>query len=137
MDKTSFPNDVLTISDHRDFPHATSLDPADQTVALRRRDALVTGNLTIVSLVLQRLLPKLPSSIEADDLWGAGVIGLIDAAQKYDSTRATRFRTYAEVRVHGAILDYLRSLSWAPRGLYRRRREIETARSAVENRIGR
>jgi RNA polymerase sigma factor for flagellar operon FliA len=137
MDKPGFRNDVLTTGDHRDYQPATSTECADQTSALRRRDALVTGNLTIVSLVLQRLLPKLPRSVEADDLWSAGVVGLIDAAQKYDSTRAARFRTYAEVRVHGAILDYLRSLSWAPRGLHRRRREVETARSAVENRMGR
>ncbi len=128
MEKTDY--DAVTISGHPDFPHSPSLD-------FKNRDALVTDNLRIVSLVLRRLLPKMPHSIEADDLWSAGVIGLIDAAQKYDSTRAARFPTYAQVRVYGAILDYLRSLSWAPRGLHRRRREIETARSAVENRTGR
>ena len=137
MEKISFPSDATTISGPSEFPPGPCLDSADQAFALRRRDALVTDNLKIVSLVLRRLLPKIPHSIEADDLWSAGVIGLIDAAQKYDSTRAARFRTYAELRVHGAILDYLRSLSWAPRGLHRRRREIETARSAVENRMGR
>ncbi|HKP86253.1 MAG TPA: FliA/WhiG family RNA polymerase sigma factor [Blastocatellia bacterium] len=142
MEKTSFHKDATTISSHPDFPHGPSLngpslDRVDQAVTLKKRDALVTDNLRIVSLVLRRLLPKIPHSVEADDLWSAGVIGLIDAAQKYDSTRAARFRTYAEVRVHGAILDYLRSLSWAPRGLHRRRREMETARSAVENRMGR
>lgn len=137
MEKISFLKEAATINSHPGFTPSTSLDGVEQAVTLKKRNALVTDNLRIVSLVLQRLLPKIPYSVEADDLWSAGVIGLIDAAQKYDSTRATRFRTYAEVRVHGAILDYLRSLSWAPRGLHRRRRQIETARTAVENRTGR
>ncbi len=137
MDGIDIQPELMTIDGHADFMPAPPLDYADQTYRLKRRDALVLDNLGIVSLVLQRLLPKLPNSIEAEELWSAGVIGLIDAAQKYDSTRAVRFRTYAEVRVYGAILDHLRSLSWAPRGLYRRRREIEATRSAVEKRMGR
>lgn len=127
----------MSIVGHGDRPPAPLLDYTDQVYRLEKRDALVIDNLEIVSSVLQRMLPKLPHSIEADDLWSAGVIGLIEAAQKYDPTRAVRFRTYAEVRVYGAIRDYLRSLSWAPRGLHRRKREIEATRSAVEKRRGR
>ena len=137
MDGIDIWPELMTIDGHADFMPVPTLDYADQTYKLKKRDALVLDNLGIVSLVLQRLLPKLPNSIEAEELWSAGVIGLIDAAQKYDSTRAVRFRTYAEVRVYGAIIDHLRSLSWAPRGLHRRRREIEATRSAVEKRMGR
>jgi RNA polymerase sigma factor FliA len=101
------------------------------------RDALVTEYLTLVNSVMHRLSPRLASSIEADDIRSAGVIGLMDAAQKYDSNRAIQFRTYAEIRVRGAMLDYLRSLNWAPRGMYGRLRELESVRCAVENRLGR
>lgn len=101
------------------------------------RDARIVENLAVVGLVLQQLLPRLPSSIEADDLHSAGVMGLIDAAQKYDESRSVRFRTYAEVRVRGAMLDYLRSLSWAPRGLHRRERDLEAARAVIEQKTHR
>lgn len=137
MDRAHCRSAVMTIEGHSNLPTAPLLDFGDQTHKLTKRDALVIDNLQIVGSVLQRLLPKLPHSIEADDLWSAGVIGLIDAAQKYDSTRAVRFRTYAEARVQGAIRDYLRSLSWAPRGLHRRKREIEATRSAIEKKRGR
>src|SRR6185436_20531770 len=99
------------------------------------RDTLVLDNLSVVGMVVRRLARKLPPSVEIDDVQSAGILGLMDAAQKYDSTRGARFRTYAELRVQGAILDYLRSLSWAPRGMHRRAREIEVARSVVEQRI--
>src|ERR1044072_396545 len=101
------------------------------------RDALVTEHLPLINSVMHRLSPKLASSIEADDIRSAGVIGLMDAAQRVDSNRAIQFRTDAEFRVRGAMLDYLRSLTWAPRGVYSRLREFESARSTVEKRIGR
>jgi RNA polymerase sigma factor for flagellar operon FliA len=101
------------------------------------REALVTEYLPLVNSVMHRLSPRLAFSMEADDIRSAGVIGLVDAARRYDSSREIQFRTYAEFRVRGAMLDYLRSLTWAPRGVYGRLRELETVRSEVENRIGR
>ncbi|HVG19658.1 MAG TPA: FliA/WhiG family RNA polymerase sigma factor [Blastocatellia bacterium] len=101
------------------------------------RETLVTEYLPLVNSVMHRLSPRLASSVEADDIRSAGVIGLVDAAQRYDSNREIQFRTYAEFRVRGAMLDYLRSLTWAPRGMYGRLRELESVRSEVENRIGR
>jgi RNA polymerase sigma factor for flagellar operon FliA len=101
------------------------------------REALVTEYLPLVNSVMHRLSPRLASSAEADDIRSAGVIGLMDAAQRYDSNREIQFRTYAEFRVRGAMLDYLRSLTWAPRGMYSRLRELESVRSTLENRIGR
>ncbi|MEW6208035.1 MAG: FliA/WhiG family RNA polymerase sigma factor [Acidobacteriota bacterium] len=129
------------------FPHAAlkadafhHFNPNESLSHTRRhtlRDARIIENLQVVGIVLQRLLPRLPSSVEADDLHSAGVMGLIDAAHKFDESRAVRFRTYAELRVRGAMLDYLRSLSWAPRGLHRREREMEGARAAIEQKTHR
>ncbi|HEX8089789.1 MAG TPA: FliA/WhiG family RNA polymerase sigma factor [Blastocatellia bacterium] len=108
-----------------------------ETQSSELREALVTEYLPLVNSVMHRLSPRLAFSMEADDIRSAGVIGLMDAARRYDSSREIQFRTYAEFRVRGAMLDYLRSLTWAPRGMYGRLRELESVRSEVENRIGR
>jgi RNA polymerase sigma factor for flagellar operon FliA len=79
---------------------------------------------------------KLPPSVERDDLYGAGVLGLIDAVERFDATRGIAFTTFAEMRVRGAILDNLRSLDWASRGTRRRAREVQEAYSQVEQEKG-
>lgn len=101
------------------------------------REALVEEHISLVRFLAMRLSAKLPPSIEVDDLVGAGMLGLIDAADKFDPSRGIRFRTYAERRVRGAILDHLRSLDWAPRSLRRRARELESAHSELERAHGR
>lgn len=77
---------------------------------------------------------KLPPSVERDDLYGAGVIGLIDAVERYDEARGVAFTTFAEMRVRGAILDNLRTLDWASRGSRKRAREIQAAYAELEGR---
>jgi RNA polymerase sigma factor FliA len=112
----------------------SSTDEAVETIS---QDSLVMAELPLVRLLLDKLLVRLPHSVEAEDLFSAGLIALVEAARRFDAHRGIRFRTYAEPRVRGAMLDYLRTLSWAPRGLRRVEREIDSARSAVENRIAR
>jgi RNA polymerase sigma factor for flagellar operon FliA len=97
------------------------------------RDKLILENLAVVERVVARVASRLPSSIDRDDLHSVGMLGLITAAERFDHTRAVRFKTYAEVRVRGAMIDYLRSMSWAPRSVFRRIRQIDEARRAVEN----
>jgi RNA polymerase sigma factor for flagellar operon FliA len=101
------------------------------------RDQLIAENVALVKYIAARVGAKLPPSIEVDDLVGAGMLGLIDAAEKFDQARGIRFRTYAERRIRGAILDHLRGLDWAPRSLRRRAREIETAHAQLERDHGR
>ena len=79
---------------------------------------------------------KLPPSVEWDDLYGAGVIGLIDAVERFDASRGIAFTTFAEMRVRGAILDNLRSLDWASRNTRKRSREIQAAYSKIEQEKG-
>src|SRR5215471_15264082 len=97
------------------------------------RDKLILENLVVVERVVGRVASRLPSSIDRDDLHSVGMLGLITAAERFDQSRSVRFKTYAEVRVRGAMIDYLRSMSWAPRSLFRRIRQIDEARRAVEN----
>lgn len=100
------------------------------------RDTLITSHLSKVKYIADRMAAKLPPSIEWDDLYGAGVLGLIDAVERFDSSRGIAFTTFAEMRVRGAILDNLRSLDWASRNTRKRAREIQSAYSHIEQQKG-
>lgn len=101
------------------------------------RDALIESHLPQVKFIAERMAEKLPPSIDRNDLYGAGVIGLLDAVEKFDPARGVMFKTYAEMRVRGAILDSLRDLDWAPRSMRRRGREVEAAYQQIEQERGR
>src|SRR5205085_8666552 len=102
------------------------------TLSLAERDSLVEAHLAQVKYIADRLAAKLPPFVDRDDLVGAGVVGLLDAVDKYDPTRGVLFRTYAELRVRGAMLDSLRALDWVPRSLRRRARTVEQAFQRIE-----
>ncbi|MEP6850016.1 MAG: FliA/WhiG family RNA polymerase sigma factor [Acidobacteriota bacterium] len=101
------------------------------------RDALIMAHLPKVKFIADRIATKLPPSVERDDLYGAGVVGLIDAVERYDASRGVAFTTFAEMRVRGAILDNLRSLDWASRTMRRRAREVQNASTQFEQDNGR
>lgn len=101
------------------------------------RDSLIEAHLPQVKFIAERLAAKLPPSVDRDDLIGAGVMGLLDAVDKYDPSRGVMFKTYAEMRVRGAMLDSLRDLDWAPRSMRRRARQVEAANLQIEQERGR
>jgi RNA polymerase sigma factor for flagellar operon FliA len=101
------------------------------------RDRLVEETLPLVAKVAGALGARLPRSVERSDLTQAGVVGLLDAADKFDRTKGVQFRTYAELRIRGAILDSLRSLDWVPRSVRRLRRELQGAEARLQMRFGR
>lgn len=101
------------------------------------RDTLITAHLPKVKYIADRIAAKLPPSIERDDLYGAGVIGLIDAVERYDASRGVAFTTFAEIRVRGAIMDNLRALDWASRSTRRRAREVQSVFAELEQIKGR
>lgn len=101
------------------------------------RDRLIESFLPQIKFIAQRLASKLPPTVERDDLISAGVLGLIDAVNKFDPSRGVLFKTYAETRVRGAMLDSLRDLDWAPRSARRRAREVEEAYARIERERGR
>lgn len=100
------------------------------------REALITAHLGKVRYIADRLAAKLPASIDRDDLYGAGVLGLVEAVERFDASRGISFTTFAELRVRGAILDNLRSLDWASRSTRRRSREIQETFSQIEQEKG-
>ena len=94
----------------------------------KNRDALIEAHLPQVKFIAERLAAKLPAWVDLNDLIGAGMLGLLDAVDKFDPAKGVMFKTYAEMRVRGAILDSLRDLDWAPRSMRRRAREVEAGR---------
>lgn len=110
---------------------------AYQEHRLEDRNQIILEHLPQIRYIAQRILRRLPPEVQLDDLVSAGVIGLLDAYEKYDETRGVKFKTYAEVRIRGEILDSLRELDWAPRSLRSRGKEIENAYSELEQRFHR
>lgn len=93
---------------------------------------LIENHLSIVDFVSNRLAAGLPRNVSKDDLASHGVIGLIDAVEKFDYHRGLQFETYASWRVRGAILDGLRSGDWVPRSVREKAKKIEEAYQQLE-----
>ena len=91
----------------------------------------------LVRRMAHHLAARLPASVEIDDVIQAGLIGLMDAAGKFEESQGNRFETYATQRIRGAMLDELRTNDWLPRSTRRALRTIETAMSILEQRRGR
>ncbi len=101
------------------------------------RDRIIIEYAPLIKFVAQKIASRLPPNIELDDLISCGVIGLMDAISKFDPTRDNKFKTYAEFRVRGAILDELRSQDWVPRSIREKTKQIERAYRKLESDFGR
>lgn len=101
------------------------------------RDRLIEHYAPLVKFVAGRIGAGLPSSVDPGDLVSAGVFGLIDAVERFDPDRGVKFETFAVPRIRGAVFDGLRSLDWVPRSVRARAREVETAFSELESKLGR
>lgn len=93
---------------------------------------LIENHLSIVDFVSNRLAAGLPRNVSKDDLASHGVMGLIDAVEKFDYRRGLQFETYASWRVRGAILDGLRSDDWVPRSVREKAKKIEEGYQQLE-----
>jgi RNA polymerase sigma factor FliA len=91
----------------------------------------------LVKRIAHHMMSRLPGSVEADDLVQVGMIGLMDALNRYEEMPGAQFETYAQQRIRGAMLDELRQLDWLPRGARKNMRQIEAAVNALQQRLGR
>ncbi len=96
----------------------------------------VDEHLPLVRRVAKKIARRLPSVVDLDDLVGAGTIGLMDAAQRFDAGRAETFPAYAEIRIRGAILDHLRAMDWLPRSVRARNRRLDEADRKLKHTLG-
>src|SRR5215210_8453499 len=95
----------------------------------------IVASIPFVEQLARRVAATMPHSIDIGDLVQDGVIGLIDAADRFDEGRGIKFETFAERRIRGAMIDALRKDAW-PRGVRRQRRELEAAREQLRRELG-
>ncbi len=101
------------------------------------KEEIIIEYAPLIKYIAQKIAARLPSNVELDDLISCGVIGLMDAIKKFDPSRDNKFKTYAEFRVRGAILDELRAQDWVPRSIREKAKLVERAYSKLESANGR
>jgi len=104
---------------------------------LENSDQLLRQHAPLVKRIAHHLMARLPSSVQLDDLIQSGMIGLLEAARKYEPGKGASFETYAGIRIRGAMMDEIRKGDWVPRSVHRNGRRIAEAIRTVENRTGR
>jgi RNA polymerase sigma factor for flagellar operon FliA len=105
--------------------------------ASKWQEQMVLQYAPLIKYIASRLALRLPSHISMEDLISSGIIGLIDAVQKFDPAKNISFKTYAEFRIKGAMLDELRSLDWIPRSVRKKTHLIEDAYAQLQRSLGR
>jgi RNA polymerase sigma factor for flagellar operon FliA len=93
-----------------------------------QRDKLILDHLPLVKAIANRIHESLPVHVDLDDMVHAGILGMMDAADKFDQEKNVKFATYAKYRIRGAILDSLRGLDWASRDMRRNHKQVEAAK---------
>src|SRR3954454_11509100 len=121
------------------MPTASTRKTKDHPKKIDRRtkEKLILEYAPLIKFIAQKIAVRLPSNIEFDDLVSSGVIGLMDAIDKYDPSRDNKFKTYAEFRIRGAILDELRAQDWVPRSVREKGKQLERCYARIEQEKGR
>ncbi len=117
-----------------DFPRK---DTKGEGLDLQKRNELIIKYAPLIKYIAGRLAMKLPPNVDVNDLISAGVMGLIDAINRFDSSRNIKFKTFAEFRIRGAMLDELRSLDWVPRSVRKKATLLEKTYFELEQELGR
>lgn len=98
---------------------------------------IIEQHSTLVKRIAHHLLARLPNNVVLEDLIQAGMVGLLEAAKKYDASKGASFETYAGIRIRGSIIDEVRRGDWTPRSVHRNGRRVSEAIQVIESRTGR
>lgn len=127
-----------------DEPPVKTLGPVDElwaefksTGSPRARDELIVHYAPLVKYVAARVAIGLPNNVDQEDLASSGILGLMEAVNKFEPDRGFKFESYAAARIRGAIIDDLRSLDWVPRSVRSQARKVEEALSKLQEKLGR
>ncbi len=101
------------------------------------QEQLIEAHMAVVRFVARAIHERVPQHVELDELMSAGMVGLVDAVRRFNAEKSVQFRSYAQFRVRGAILDSLRSLDWSPRELRRKGRQLAEVTHALGSQLGR
>jgi len=113
-------------------------NPAENYIERQEpQQKLFEDNVGLVKSIAHHVCVKLPPGHSVDDLIQVGLIGLLEASRVYDASLGAAFKSYASIRIRGAIMDELRRQSWVPRSVQKKAREVSQAIQSVESRIGR
>jgi RNA polymerase sigma factor for flagellar operon FliA len=126
----------MTMSNNSQLLRKYKEEPPSK-ITPEQKDKLILEYAPLIKFIAQKIAVRLPSNIELDDLISSGVIGLMDAIDKYDSTRDNKFKTYAEFRIRGAILDELRAQDWVPRSVRDKAKLLDRTTIELEAELGR
>ncbi|MBA3611783.1 MAG: FliA/WhiG family RNA polymerase sigma factor [Nitrospirales bacterium] len=128
---------VTTVSERPVLEDTASSIPTKLSLSSQEREALVQEFLSVIKYMAMRMAMRASSGLNVDDLMSAGMVGLLDALTKFDPSREIKFRTYAEFRIRGAMLDEIRAMDWVPRSLRERIGKIQHATNEWTKRKGR
>ena len=128
---------MLTQAYSRNAGHGGQVHVGDGGEAPATKEEMILRHLDLVKYIALRLTPRLPADISVDDLFNSGIIGLMDAIDKFDPSQEIQFKTYAKIRIKGAMLDELRAMDWVPRSLRQKSNSLQTTLSALERKLGR
>ncbi len=112
-------------------PKTEANSPFLPSATLFTRESATKENLSLVRFLARQLHARLPQHVELDDLVSAGTVGLLDAVKRFDGEKKTQFRSYAQYRIRGAMMDSLRAADWSPRTLRRQARLVEQAKQTL------
>ena len=118
-------------------PEVKSGVEAYKTFSREEKEDLIKEYLPLVKRVVHRLSARLPKDIDLKEMLNSGIIGLVDALEKYNPQHETNFETYAQFRIRGSILDSFRAQDWLPRSLRFKAHKLEEAYKTIEQKLGR
>ena len=127
----------MTNTDYENIPEEELWEKYKKNSDPKIREYFILKYAPLVKYVAGKVGIGMPTNVEFDDLVGYGVLGLLDAIEKYDLNKNVKFNTYAVNRIRGAIFDELRSIDWVPRSVRQKSREIEETIADLEARLGR
>lgn len=107
--------------------------PENTPKSVKERDRLILEYAPLVNTIANRMGMRLPPQVSKDDLLSAGIMGLLDAIDKYDVDKGVEFKSYAEFRIRGSMLDELRAMDWVPRSVRRNAKRLQEAYAKVES----
>ncbi|HXX20306.1 MAG TPA: FliA/WhiG family RNA polymerase sigma factor [Candidatus Acidoferrum sp.] len=113
------------------------MDNGESTLSAAEREKLVLEHLPEVRYIARRIHERLPVQVPFEDLVHAGIVGLMEALQRFDPKKQVHLKSYAKFRIRGAILDSLRTTDWSPRSLRKQARMVEAAYVALSSELGR
>ncbi len=116
---------------------ARSMPPSAPTPVTYSKDDLLKRFAPLVRHVVERVAATLPRNVDHEDLYSAGVLGLLDAHAKFDTQKGVKFETYAVWRIKGAVLDQLRALDWVSRSMRRKARNLDGITRRLDQKLGR